>query len=126
MDKKNYITTGIIIIAGVLMFNFLNGLFGQSEEEAGLSEKIAQGAFLVDVRTPEEVAMGTVAGSVNIPLYRLRTRLREFYGKETIIVFCRSGNRSAQAKYLLEQAGYKNVINGGTWQNVSNQAQKAK
>jgi rhodanese-related sulfurtransferase len=126
MDKKNYITTGIIIIAGVLMFNFLNGLFGQSEDEAGLSEKIAQGAFLVDVRTPEEVAMGTVDGSVNIPLDRLRTRLREFDGKETIVVFCRSGNRSAQAKYLLEQAGYKNVINGGTWQNVRNQAQKAK
>jgi len=34
-------------------------------------------------------------------------------------VFCRSGNRSGQAKMILEQNGIKNVVNGGTWQNVS-------
>lgn len=125
MKNKSYFIIGIILIAGVLMFNFLNGIFGQSEQEASLSEAISKGAFLVDVRTPQEVAMGTVQGAVNIPLDQLRARIREFDGKETVIVFCRSGNRSAQAKYFLEQAGYKNIINGGTWQNVRNQSLKS-
>ena len=44
--------------------------------------------------------------------------LSKFKGKEQIIVFCRSGNRSGHAKMILEQNGFKNVINGGTWQEV--------
>lgn len=43
------------------------------------------------------------------------------------MLFCRSGNRSGQAKAILEQNGFTNVINGGTWQNVkaiTNEARK--
>ena len=39
--------------------------------------------------------------------------------KNMFVVFCRSGNRSSQAKSILEQNGFKNVINGATWQNVN-------
>jgi rhodanese-related sulfurtransferase len=39
--------------------------------------------------------------------------------KENIVVFCRSGNRSGQAKSILEQNGFVNVTNGGTWQDVN-------
>jgi len=45
--------------------------------------------------------------------------LTKFKGKKNIIVFCRSGNRSGQAKSILEQHGFTNVINGGAWDNVS-------
>jgi rhodanese-related sulfurtransferase len=45
--------------------------------------------------------------------------LAKFKGKENIIVFCRSGNRSGQAKTILEQNGFKNVVNGGTWEEVN-------
>jgi hypothetical protein len=41
-------------------------------------------------------------------------QLEKFKGKEQIIVFCQR-NRSGQAK-MMEQNGFKNVINGGTWQ----------
>ena len=79
---------------------------------------IDKGAFLVDVRTPAEFAEGNVPGSVNIPLDILATQLDKFKNKEHIVVFCLSGNRSGQAKIILEQHGFSHVINGGTWEYV--------
>jgi rhodanese-related sulfurtransferase len=79
---------------------------------------IKEAAFLVDVRTEAEFAEGHVDGSTNIPLDQVASQLEKFKEKEQIVVFCRSGNRSGQAKMILEQNGIKNVINGGTWQDV--------
>lgn len=84
-----------------------------------LKSVISEGAFLVDVRTPGEFADGHVKGSVNIPLDHITKEIAQFKNKNNVIVFCRSGNRSGMAKSLLEQQGIKNVINGGTWQNVA-------
>ncbi|HRI00003.1 MAG TPA: rhodanese-like domain-containing protein [Saprospiraceae bacterium] len=100
------------------MFDFFKSMFSGGDQE-GLKQAISQGAFLVDVRTPEEFSGGSAKGAVNIPLGNLPNQLSKFKGKNTIVVFCRSGNRSSQAKSFLEQNGYKNVINGGTWENVS-------
>ena len=93
-------------------------LFG-SAPTADLKNIVEQGAFLVDVREPDEFAGGSAKGAVNIPLGSVSTQLTKFKGKENIIVFCRSGNRSGQAKTILEQNGFKNVVNGGTWQEVN-------
>lgn len=79
---------------------------------------IKNGAFLVDVRTPAEWAEGHVNNSVNIPLDTLENNIELFRGKDQVIVFCRSGNRSGQAKVILEQHGIANVTNGGTWQDI--------
>ena len=98
--------------------NFFKQLFGGSAT-ADLKGIIAEGAFLVDVRTPGEFAEGHVKGSVNIPLDRVQNQLAKFKNKKNIIVFCRSGGRSSQAKSILEQNGFTNVVNGGTWNNVS-------
>ncbi|MEY4461139.1 MAG: hypothetical protein RL429_1128 [Bacteroidota bacterium] len=83
-----------------------------------MNELIQAGAFLVDVRTPEEFESGHVTASVNIPLDQVAERLDEFEGKDHIVVFCRSGNRSAMAKAILAQNGFANVTNGGTWEDV--------
>lgn len=98
--------------------SFLNFLFGGGDT-ADLKQLIEEGAFLVDVRTPGEFAGGHVKGSVNIPLDNLQTQISQFKDKKHIIVFCRSGNRSGMAKNILEQNGFKNVVNGGTWERVS-------
>lgn len=74
--------------------------------------------FLVDVRTPEEFNSGSVDGAINIPLSVLEQEFSQFKNKENIIVFCRSGARSGNAKLILEQNGFERVINGGPWQNV--------
>jgi phage shock protein E len=77
-------------------------------------ELIKAGAFLVDVRTEAEYADGHVNGSTNIPLHTIPAELDKFKNKSNIIVFCRSGGRSSQAKAFLEINGISNVINGGT------------
>lgn len=100
------------------MFGMFKNLFG-STDNTGLKEALEKGAFLVDVRTPAEFSGGTVKDAVNIPLDRIASKLDSFKNKKTIIVFCRSGNRSSQAKRILENNGFQNIINGGTWQNVN-------
>lgn len=97
------------------MLGFLKSLFGGEN----ITDKLREGAFLVDVRTPTEFDAGHVKGSVNIPLDRVAISLEKFKNKQNIIVFCRSGNRSSQAKSILEKNGFTNVTNGGTWQSVN-------
>jgi phage shock protein E len=95
----------------------LAGLFGKTDNTE-LSAIINEGAFLVDVRTPAEFLEGSAKGAVNIPLSSILTQLGKFKDKNYIIVFCRSGNRSEEAKNILERNGFPNVINGGIRQNV--------
>ncbi len=97
---------------------FLDKFFGKNNNNE-LATIVSEGAFLVDVREPAEVAEGSVKGAVNIPLGSVLTNLSAFKNKKHIVVFCRSGNRSGQAKVILEQNGFTNVINGGTWNNVA-------
>ncbi len=97
--------------------NLFQRLFS-SAPAVDLKAIIDEGAFLVDVRTPGEFNSGHVKGSVNIPLDKVQTQLAKFKNKKNIIVFCRSGARSSQAKNILQQNGFSNVINGGTWETV--------
>jgi rhodanese-related sulfurtransferase len=93
-------------------------IFGGNSNNENLATLINDGAFLVDVRSPGEFAEGNAKGSVNIPLDQVQNQLAKFKDKENIVVFCRSGNRSSQAKSILEQNGFTNVTNGGTWQDI--------
>ena len=97
---------------------FFSSLFGTADNTK-LAEVIKDGAFLVDVRSPEEFSSGSVKGAVNIPLDNLQQQLGKFKEKQNIVVFCRSGNRSNMAKSVLAQNGFQNVVDGGTWQNVN-------
>lgn len=99
------------------MFNFLKNIFSGANQSE-LKSAINEGAFLVDVRNRDEFAGGHAKNTVNIPLGEIQTKLDEFKNKKQIVVFCRSGNRSAQAKSILEQNGIKNVLNGGTWNTI--------
>ena len=98
--------------------NFFSALLGKTDNSK-LTEAFKNGAFLVDVRTPAEFSGGSVKGAVNIPLDKLQSQLHRFENKKGIVVFCRSGARSGQAQGILEQNGYREVINGGAWQNVN-------
>ena len=100
---------------------FLGKLFGLgTDENVDLKALIDSGAFLVDVRSKPEFQSGSVKGAVNIPLETIVQRVDDLKNKENIIVFCRSGNRSAQAKRVLESKGFTNVYNGGSVNDVYN------
>lgn len=62
---------------------------------------VAEGAFLLDVRTPGEYAAGHAEGAVNIPVSELESRLGELPRDKTIISYCASGGRSRSAVALL-------------------------
>jgi rhodanese-related sulfurtransferase len=100
--------------------NFLSQLFGMgAADTTDLSEIIKDGAVLVDVRTPLEFQGGSVKGAINIPLDEIKNHITKLKNKKAIVVFCRSGARSAQAKAILERNGVTNVYNGGPWTRVN-------
>ncbi len=69
--------------------------------------------LLIDVRTPEEFASGHIDGSVNIPVEEIPGRLDEIPVDAPIVMYCRSGNRSAAAARILTEAGYAPVYDLG-------------
>ena len=72
------------------------------------------GAFLLDVRQPVELALESVPGAVNIPLGQLRARLGELPRDREIRVICRSAQRAYYATRILLQNGLKaRNISGG-------------
>lgn len=72
---------------------------------------LVEGAALVDVREPEEVAEGTLPDSVNIPVGDLPTRVAELDAAKPVILFCRSGGRSSNAAEFLVASGFVDVTN---------------
>ncbi len=66
---------------------------------------------LVDVREPDEVAAGSVAGAVNIPSGQLLGRLDELDPTRRVVLLCRSGNRSRRAAAQLAEQGFSDVVN---------------
>lgn len=68
--------------------------------------RVAEGALLLDVRTPQEFAGGHVEGAKNIPVQDLARRIAELGPPRQIVVYCRSGGRSASAAQMLRQAGH--------------------
>lgn len=88
------------------LFDFL-GFGGSAISAQQAKDLVTQGAVLLDVRTPAEFASGHVQGAKNIPVQELKTRLKELPPKaKSIVVYCRSGARSASASSMLRQAGY--------------------
>ncbi len=74
---------------------------------------------LIDVRTIEEFNSGHIADAGNIPVEVIAGRLSEIPQDEPVVLYCRSGNRSAQAASILRQAGYTQVYDLGgiiSWQ----------
>ncbi len=65
------------------------------------------GAFLLDVREPAELAVEQAPDAVNIPLGQLRARLGELPRDRDILVICRSGQRAYYATRILLQNGFK-------------------
>lgn len=69
---------------------------------------VRAGAVLLDVRTREEFAAEHVPGAVNIPVQELPARITELGSPaRKVVVYCRSGGRSATAAFLLKRAGYE-------------------
>jgi len=68
---------------------------------------------IVDIRTPAEVSHGVIPNAKTLPMHLIPLKLDYFNkasGKD-IIIYCRTGSRSAQACMFLNQQGVNNVYN---------------
>ena len=96
----------------------LAGLACQTQVSKDAHQAVASGARLVDVRTAEEYAGGHVEGAINIPVAQVASRLAEIGPPTTpVVVYCRSGARSAAAAQTLRAAGYDQVLDLGAMGN---------
>lgn len=91
-------------------------LFGMGPKE-DLKAICANGAMIVDVRTPGEFAGGHVKGAINIPLDRLPQQLNKLPKSKVVVACCLSGGRSGQAVSFLKGQGYE-AYNGGGWSSL--------
>ena len=92
----------------------LREMMARVSEFAVIQSKIKDGAQLLDVRTAEEFDSGHFAGAINLDVEDIIAgKLPDAAKDAQLYVYCRSGNRSAQAVSLLKQAGFTNITDLG-------------
>ncbi len=111
------------IVPALLMLSVLAGCAGESlpptisPRDAHSRLESGQNVVLLDVRTPEEWSQdGHSPAAILIPLDELESRAETELNKDdTIIVVCRTGNRSQIAAEYLREAGFSRVteVEGG-------------
>jgi NADPH-dependent 2,4-dienoyl-CoA reductase/sulfur reductase-like enzyme/peroxiredoxin family protein/rhodanese-related sulfurtransferase/TusA-related sulfurtransferase len=110
-------------VAGYVAENILNGLINTIQWHEIESMTKTEGATLIDVRITDEFELGTIPGSINIPLDDIRTRMAEIPKDRKCILYCGVGLRAYLGCRILMQNGYDNVHNlsGGykTWEHAS-------
>ena len=99
-----------VAVAGYVAGNILSGkmhpLYWRELQQADLSK-----VTLIDVRTPDEFALGALKGAVNIPLDDLRERISEVPQNKPVYLYCGVGLRGYLASNILLMNGYKDVRN---------------
>jgi phage shock protein E len=99
-----------------------NGASDAGASDAGRSATaraiVADGGRLVDVRTAEEFAQGHIEGALNFPVETIGNHLKELEPKDGwLVVYCRSGSRSAKAVTTLKNGGFTKVFDLGAMTN---------
>ena len=126
-QKKYYtITVPLLLIlqiaaAIMLLSGCSSASYTQISQDEAMKMMQEQTDYLiVDVRRPDEFAEGHIAGAVNVPNETIEDEAPEALPdkEQTLLVYCRSGNRSKEASQKLADMGYTNVYEFGginTW-----------
>lgn len=97
----------------------IHKISGQEAKEMSSGQEV----IIVDVRTKEEYDSGHVENAILLPLQSIgKEAPAELPDKDaTILLYCRSGNRSGQAAQKLLELGYKNIYDFGAVSNWPDQ-----
>ena len=99
-----------VALAGYVAENILTGrMIPVTWRE--LKEMDTSAITLIDVRTPDEFATGTIAGAINIPLDDMRDMIDRIPADKPTVLFCGVGLRGYLASNILRQRGFKDVRN---------------
>ena len=105
------ILAAAVVLAGLALIKRMSFV---SKEAA--RRHLADGALVIDVRSPEEFRSGSVLEAINIPLGELGDKIRQRVQDKNrvLLVHCLSGGRSALARQQLKRLGYAHVFNLGS------------
>lgn len=99
-----------VALAGYVAENILSGKVSLCYWR-DLKDSKPESTILLDIRTQDEYALGSLPGAINIPLDELRERMNELPKDKAIITFCAVGLRGYLAYRILVQHGFTNVKN---------------
>ena len=110
----------LVLVVGVIWKtrqpNAKTGSYEKITAEAAFSMmQEQQDLVIVDVRTPGEYADGHIQGAINVPLQSIEAGDLSLIPdtEQTLLVYCRSGSRSASASKALARQGYTAVYDFG-------------
>jgi rhodanese-related sulfurtransferase len=119
---SKYIVILVMVLSAVGVFFVANSSSqGNSAEKdqnilsmQTIQSDILSGSQLIDVRTPQEFASEHISGSLNLPLDNIKAgNFPQVDKTKKLYVYCRSGNRSAEAARILTQNGFNDVVDLG-------------
>lgn len=120
MRKNRIIIAIILIFAAVILTGCevagpagYNARIGQEQAMEIMASD--QYVVILDVRTLEEFNTGHIPDAVSLPIEEIEDAVAHMipYKGEIILVYCRSGARSADAAVILTEMGYRNVFDFG-------------
>lgn len=117
---------GVVVVLAVAGFLAIGNDNSMVQDTSGMQfsavrEQVGTTAKLYDVRTPSEYASGHIEGAENWSLQMIESGKYPAIDKASkVYVYCQSGNRSAQATRLLQQAGFTDVVDLGGVNDVQN------
>ena len=125
------ITAAVLVVVVIAIVILVNGKGSQQPAADTLPveitvvqayEKYQEGTYFLDVREQDEWDSFHIPNTTLIPLGELQTRLGELPQDRSIVVVCRSGNRSQAGRDILLEAGFQDVTSmaGGVtqWSNL--------
>lgn len=100
----------------------------EAEQPAVLDALQSPDGLLIDVRTAEEFAAGALPGALRIGHEEIAAQITSLAPdlNTPIVLYCRSGRRSALAEASLRELGYRNLINAGGYSELKLALEKRK
>ena len=119
---------GFLGVLGFIIWSEISRI-GRKYKQLDVNDAVrllnSDNAFCLDVREDKEISGGVLNGATHIPVTQLNSRLNELekYKNKSVLVYCRSGSRSAHACSTLTKNGFEDVSNlaGGimAWQSAN-------
>lgn len=118
MDINYLVTVLLFVLVGWFIYKRVapvKGLIKLTDEQLNGKLKVPGTSMLIDVREPHEFSTSHINGAVNVPLSKLKHRLKEIPTDRELILYCQSGMRSKQAARILQQQKHKDIyhLSGG-------------
>jgi len=113
-DEQLFTTITLLVLIALLIGNIVTDKLKKYEDvdtTAATELMDDDNLIVLDVREKKELKTGYIKGSMHIPLADVKNQLDKLDRDKSILVYCRSGSRSAHIAGVLTRNEYENVYN---------------